>query len=74
MPRLPGGWLPDAECDVNGLEMCFHDRARGPATPRAQAGETASARSHLSERSKPTKAARPHMDVTSRLVVGRYLD
>ncbi|XP_042853172.1 uncharacterized protein LOC122241354 [Panthera tigris] len=48
--------------------------ARGPATPREQAGETASARSHLSERSKPTKSARPHTDVTSRLVVGRYLD
>lgn len=43
---LPGGWLPDADLDMKGLEMCSQDRARGPSAPRGQTKEAASAQSH----------------------------
>lgn len=36
---LPGAWLPDADLDMKGLEMCSQNRARGPLTPRGKQRE-----------------------------------
>lgn len=75
---LPGGWLPDADRDIEGLEMSSQDRARGPLTPRGLAEESASVQSHspcynLSGKNPLTKSTQQHTDITRKLT-SLYLD
>lgn len=75
---LPGAWLPDADCDRKGLEMCSPGGARGRSTPRDKQKKQLLHKATVPAPASVggtllAKATHRHMH-TSRKVVNLYLD